>query len=144
MVASRQLADELEQDPFFRDKLVRHIYNRDVIPQLPPLGDYAHFGQEHQYDVKAGSWHRSERLTGQLTDRQAWLDLAATLTSLWRPVQAVALLEGRVGITGRVHDHYPQRYVAAAAPAGKTEFDAQRQYKIQGIRSNANGQEREH
>lgn len=132
MVASRQLADDLQQDPFFREKLVRLIYSRDLIPQLPPLGDYAHFGQEFQYDVNAGCWHRNERLTGQLTDRQAWLDVVSTLTSLWRPASAVALFEGRVGITERVHDHYPVRYVAAAAPAGKTEFDAQRQYKIQG------------
>jgi len=142
MVASRQLADDLQQDQFFRNKLVRHIYNRDVIPQLPPLGDYAHFGQEYQYDVNAGRWQRSERLTAQLTDRQAWLDVVATLTSLWRPARAVALFEGRVGITERVHDHYPVRYVAAAARSGKTEFDAQRQYKIQGIRSTANGQKR--
>ena len=143
MVASRQLADDLQQDQFFRDKLVRHIYNRDVIPQLPPLGDYAHFGQEYQYDVNAGCWRRSERHTGQLTDRQAWLDVVSTLTSLWRPARAVALFEGRAGITERVHDHYPERYVAASAPPGKTEFDAQRQYKIQGIRSQANGQKRE-
>jgi hypothetical protein len=142
MVASRQLADDLQQDQFFRNKLVRHIYNRDVIPQLPPLGDYAHFGQEYQYDVKAGCWQRSERLTAQLTDREAWLDVVATLTSLWRPARAVALFEGRVGITERVHDHYPVRYVAAAAPSGKTEFDAQRQYRIQGIRWAANGQKR--
>jgi Lipase (class 3) len=142
MVASRQLADDLQQDQFFRNKLVRHIYNRDVIPQLPPLGDYAHFGQEYQYDVNAGCWRRSERLTAQLTDRQAWLDVVATLTSLWRPARAVALFEGRVGITQRVHDHYPVRYVAAAAPSGKTEFDAQRQYNILGIRSTANGQKR--
>lgn len=142
MVASQQLADDLQQDQFFGNKLVRHIYNRDVIPQLPPLGDYAHFGQEYQYDVNAGCWQRSERLTAQLTDRQAWLDVVATLTSLWRPARAVALFEGRVGITERVHDHYPVRYVAASAPSGKTEFDAQRQYKIQGIRSTANGQKR--
>ena len=142
MVASQQLADDLQQDQFFRNKLVRHIYNRDVIPQLPPLGDYAHFGQEYQYNVNAGCWQRSERLTAQLTDRQAWLDVVATLTSLWRPARAVALFEGRVGITERVHDHYPVRYVAASAPSGKTEFDAQRQYKIQGIRSTANGQKR--
>jgi Lipase (class 3) len=140
MVASRQLADDLQQDSFFRGKLVRYIYNKDVIPQLPPLGDYAHFGQEHQYDVDAGCWHCNDRLTGQLTDRQAWLDVASTLTSLWRPAHAVALFEGRVGITERVHDHYPQRYVAAAAPSGKTEFDAQRQYTIQGIGSNVNDQ----
>jgi hypothetical protein len=138
MVASRQLADDLQQDSFFRSKLVRYIYNKDVIPQLPPLGDYAHFGQEHQYDVDAGCWRGNDRLTGQLTDRQAWLDVASTLTSLWRPAHAVALFEGRVGITERVHDHYPQRYVAAAAPPGKTEFDAQRQYSIQGIGSNVN------
>jgi hypothetical protein len=132
MVASQQLADDLQQDWFFRDQLVRHIYSRDVIPQLPPLGDYAHFGQEHQYDVSAERWCRSERLTRQLTDRQAWLDVVSTLTSLWRPAHAVALFEGRVGITERVHDHYPERYVAAAAPSGKTEFDAQRRYRIQG------------
>jgi hypothetical protein len=140
MVASRQLADDLQQDSFFRGKLVRYIYNKDVIPQLPPLGDYAHFGQEHQYDVDIGCWHGNDRLTGQLTDRQAWLDVASTLTSLWRPAHAAALFEGRVGITERVHDHYPQRYVAAAAPSGKTEFDAQRQYTIQGIGSNVNDQ----
>jgi len=144
MVASQQLADELQQDRFFRDQLVRHIYNRDIIPQLPPLGDYAHFGQEYQYDVHAGCWHRNESLTVQLTDRQAWLDVVATLMSLWRPARAVALFEGRVGITERIHDHYPERYVAAAAPSGKTEFDAERQYKIQGIRSKADGQRTEH
>jgi Lipase (class 3) len=140
MVASRQLADDLQQDWFFREMVVRYIYNRDVIPQLPPLADYAHFGREYQYDVSAARWHRNEHLTGQLTDRQAWLDVLSTLTSLWRPTRAVALFEGRLGVTERVHDHYPQRYVAAAAPSGKTEFDAQRQYKIQGIRSSINGQ----
>jgi len=133
MVASRQLADDLQQDRFFRDKLMRHIYHRDVIPQLPPIGDYAHFGQEYHYNGNAAYWNRRERLTGQLTDRQAWLDMMSTLTSLWRPARAVALFEGRVGITERIHDHYPERYVAAAAPSGKTEFDAQRHYTIQGI-----------
>jgi hypothetical protein len=142
MVASRQLADDLQQDRFFQDKLIRHIYNRDVIPQLPPLGDYAHFGREYRYDLNAAYWHQSERLTGQLTDRQAWLDVLSTLSSLWRPARAVALFEGKVGITERLHDHYPERYVAAAAPSGKTEFDAQRQYKIQGIRPEPNGQSR--
>jgi hypothetical protein len=134
MVASRELADILQQDAFFRDKLIRYIYSRDVIPQLPPVGDYAHFGQEFRYDVNTADWRESERLTSQLTDRQAWLDVLSTLTSLWRPARAVALFEGRVGITERVHDHYPERYVAAAAPLGKTEFDARRQYKSQGIR----------
>jgi Lipase (class 3) len=134
MVASRPLADNLQEDWFFRDNLVRYIYNRDVIPQLPPLGDYAHFGREYQFHLNPADWRRSERLTGQLTDRQAWLDVLSTLTSLWRPARAVALFEGRTGITERVHDHYPERYVAAAAPSGKTEFDAQRQYKMQGTR----------
>lgn len=132
MVASPQLADDLQQDRFFRDNLVRYIYNKDVIPQLPPIGSYAHFGQEYQYHVNGGYWHHNERMMAQLTDRQAWLDVLSTLTSLWRPARAVALFEGRVGITERIHDHYPERYVAAAAPVGKTEFDAYRQYNIQG------------
>ncbi len=135
MVASRQLACDLQQDWFFRDMVVRHIYDRDVIPQMPPTGDYAHFGLEYQYDVNTTRWHRRERLTGQLTNWQAWLDVLSTLVSLWRPTRAVALFEGRAGITERVLDHYPQRYVAAAAPPGKTEFDARRQYKIKGIQS---------
>jgi Lipase (class 3) len=133
MVASRELADDLQQDQFFQDKLIRHIYHRDLIPQLPPIGDYAHFGQEYHYDGHAAYWHRRERLTGQLTDQQAWLDMLSTFTALWRPARAVALFEGKVGITERLHDHYPERYVAAAAPPGKTEFDAQRQYTAQGI-----------
>lgn len=131
MVASRTLAKELQQDGFFQDKLIRHVYNKDVIPQLPPIGDYAHFGHEYHYDGNGTRWHQRERLTEQLTDRQAWLDVLSTLTSLWRPASAVALFEGKVGITERVHDHYPERYVAAAAPEGKTEFDAKRQYTIQ-------------
>lgn len=133
MVASRQLADELRQDRFFRDKLMRYIYNKDVIPQMPPIGDYAHFGQEYRYNGNGTSWHQRKRPTGQLTDGQVWLDVLSTLTSLWRPARAVALFEGRVGITERLHDHYPERYVAAAAPSGTTEFDAQRQYAIQGL-----------
>jgi hypothetical protein len=134
MVACSELADVMQQDAFFREKLVRYIYSKDVIPQLPPVGDYAHFGQEYRYDVNVADWRQSDRLTRQLTDRQAWLDVLSTLTSLWRPARAVALFEGRVGITERVHDHYPERYVAAAAPLGKTEFDARRQYRSQGIR----------
>jgi len=133
MVASKQLADYLEQDEFFQDKLVRYIYNRDIIPQLPPLGDYAHFGREYQYQVNAAGWYRNEHLTAQLTDRQAWLDVLSTLTSLWKPTRAGARFEGRTAITERVHDHYPERYVAAAALPGRTEFDARTQYKIQGL-----------
>ena len=133
MVASRQLAADLQQDWFFRDMLVRHIYSRDVIPQMPPVGDYAHFGQEFHYDADVAGWRRHERLTGQLTNWQATLDAMSTFASLRSPARALALFEGRTGITERVLDHYPQRYVAAAAPRGKTEFDAGRQYKIKGM-----------
>jgi len=130
MVASPQLAGTLEQDQFFRDRVIRYIYNKDVIPQLPPLGDYAHVGREYQYDKSAGCWQPNARPIGKLTDRQVWLDLLSTLLSLRNPTRGVAFFQGRVGMTERVHDHYPQRYVAAAAPPGRTEFDAQRHYQM--------------
>lgn len=53
-----------------RDKLIRYIYHRDVVPCLPPrpVGQYAPFGREYHFGKPAGVVDAAFQLGGELLD----------------------------------------------------------------------------
>lgn len=52
-----------------RDRLIRHIYDRDVVPALPPrpVGPYAPFGREFHYRRQRGTLDGALSLTAETT-----------------------------------------------------------------------------
>ncbi|MFD7283909.1 lipase family protein [Streptomyces sp. NPDC059862] len=55
---------------FLRDNLVRYIYNRDVVPRLPPrpVDEYAPFGREFQFDKELDAIGAAFSLAGDVAD----------------------------------------------------------------------------
>jgi hypothetical protein len=121
MVGDPGLAAACEADEFLSSRVIRYVFNRDVVPQVPPsfAGPFTHFGQQYQYVGRPprGSWRHSERPLGQAGNL---VELAAVpLSFLARQVRALRTLPFGLSLD----DHGPQHYIAALTPSGvRTEF----------------------
>lgn len=120
MVGSPELAHACDRDEFLHDRLLRYVFQDDIVPQCPPtaVGRFAHFGREFRYTRNGGelSWQAS-KARAQL---RSLLDIVATpLTFIARQLQ----LTRSVRFHASLYDHLPALYIAALTPAGvRTEF----------------------
>ena len=118
MIGSPELAAASDENPALRDKVIRYVYRRDIVPHLPPrdTGAFAHFGREYRYD-DSWPWEVSKQPTGQL-------GYAAEI--LEAPIAALASqfpLFRNIPFRHNLDDHLPHHYVAALTPPGvPTEF----------------------
>jgi hypothetical protein len=112
MIASREIAEDCDQDPFLHEQVIRYVYDNDVIPQLPPKesGEYAHFGAGYQYKPKQKRWEHNDAPRKQLGDL---LKLAASPLTLFA---GDLKLTGRLQFHASLRDHLPQYYIAASTP----------------------------
>jgi len=113
MIGSRELAKACDADEFLREKVIRYVYRRDVVPHLPPTdsGDFAHFGQEYRYEG-TWPWILQEQPTEQLARLTGLVE--APIAFLARQVR----LFRNVPFHYSLNDHGPQHYVSALTPPG--------------------------
>lgn len=106
-------AIELDGQSIMADRLVRYVYDRDVVPHLPPResGDFAHFGEERQF--RDGKWQRNRQAAGQTNLPGMGI---APLTLLTRQIRIFRSLP----LPHSLDDHLPQHYIAALTPIGVT------------------------
>jgi hypothetical protein len=104
MVGDRGFAEACEED--FRGRLFRHVYRRDVVPQLPPKSsfDYAHTGDEWRSAGVDKPWGGGFPASGR-----------ASLTGALLGV-SVNALEGRLVPNAQlggysIDDHMPANYL---------------------------------
>jgi len=95
--------------------VIRYVYRRDPVPQLPPrdVGDYEHVGDEYRFEDE---WPDSP--TPPST--QIWS--AAGLATAFLPFGLNKLLPFRgLPLVRNIEDHFPHHYVSALIPPGKTD-----------------------
>jgi hypothetical protein len=119
MIASRDLALHCNEDEFLREKLIRYVYENDIVPQLPPKasGPFRHFGKEHQYRAKAGGWVSNAKPRKQLSNL-----LAIFLTPLSFVARQLRLTRN-IRFNASIVDHFPQYYIETLTPEDvRSEF----------------------
>jgi hypothetical protein len=98
----------------FGERTFRHVYERDVVPELPPrlYGNFYTFG--HEYVSTPEGWTRRERTPGQEV-RQAGTLLGSVIPALlaWY-VGKVPFLRSKITLPVSIADHEPVRYIACS------------------------------
>lgn len=140
MIGNPGFAEACRGDEFLRDRVVRYVYDNDVVPHLPPAssGSFQHFGREYRYRVPRlrgiltglpgplgracqsatpVEWRESARPSAQASGASAVLlaDLAFAVEKLQlaRSLPAVYSIE----------DHFPRHYLSSLTPPGvQNEF----------------------
>lgn len=134
MIGDPGFAAACQRNPFLRDKVIRYVYDDDVVPHLPPRtsGPYRHFGRERRYEIphlkenvlsrmarlgcvyrpRQGEWQEREHPTSQMPSALGMLlgisAFAARRSQLLRSLPAVYSYE----------DHLPHHYISALTPYG--------------------------
>jgi hypothetical protein len=131
MVGNPEFAEQCRQLEFFASKYVRCVYQRDVVPHLPPslAGPHEHFGALLSSETATGSslvrWAPSGERTEQVRSFTAILaaatDVAIEQVPLWRDVASLArkvpILRDS-DLLYSLYDHSPTNYVACSQPPG--------------------------
>ncbi len=121
MITSPQLAGKCNANDFLRGRVIRHVFENDIAPQLPPTesGAFKHFGTEYQYKPQGdgGEWNLNKEPRKQLS---------SVLALVTNPLSFVARqfkLTRNLTFHASVTDHLPQYYIAALTPPGvRSEF----------------------
>ena len=139
MIGNPDFAEACQSDEFLREKVIRYVYDNDMVPHLPPAvsGPFQHFGREYQ--------HRAPRFRNALTDLFEYLGRASRPPegrweeSVHPTSQAsglptillanLAFVAGKFQLTRSlpavysVEDHFPQHYISSLIPVGvQNEF----------------------
>lgn len=139
MIGNPDFAEACQSDEFLREKVIRYVYDNDMVPHLPPAvsGPFQHFGREYQY--------RAPRFRNALTDLFEYLGRASqppkgkweenvhpTSQASGLPtilLANLAFVAGKFQLTRSlpavysVEDHFPQHYISSLIPCGvQNEF----------------------
>jgi hypothetical protein len=139
MLGDHRFARACGRDAFLREKVIRYVYDSDVVPHLPPktTGPYRHFGREFRYEVphlrhsvlglSRFLGHAYDAREGILRETGATGQTASFLGGFG--LAALAFVGGRVQplrsvpVVYSFEDHRPQHYIAALTPRGvQNEF----------------------
>ena len=121
MIGNPAFAQGCDRIEFLNRNLIRYVYARDVVPQVPPTasGPFAHFGQEYQFTPSGdgGSWRHNATPRRQMRDALALLLTPASLLA------RQMTLTRRIRFSASIDDHLPQYYIDALTPKGvRSEF----------------------
>jgi hypothetical protein len=135
MIGDPAFARACEKDRFLRERVIRYIYDSDVVPHLPPMtiGPFRHFGREYHYRVPhvrhsvlgisrhlgqayrphAERLERSRTAAGQTASLLGGAGLAvlAFLGARVRPLRSLPVVYS-------FEDHRPHHYITALTPLG--------------------------
>lgn len=109
MVGSPDLAEACQAEEFFASSVVRHVFQDDVVPHLPPRdsGDFAHFGIQRQF--RDSRWVITES-TPQMPYLIGLLEMP--LSYLSRRIEVLRRLPFHYSLD----EHLPHHYIAALTP----------------------------
>jgi len=114
MLASRELASDCNEHQFLHERVIRYVYDSDVVPQVPPResGRFAHFGRGYQYKPKGkgDKWVPNDEPKKQLRNL---LEIPTSVLSLVTPD---ITLTRRLHFHSSIRDHLPQYYIQALTP----------------------------
>ncbi|MGH9280291.1 MAG: lipase family protein [Acidimicrobiales bacterium] len=115
MMGNKDFAAACNANDFLRNNVFRYIYNRDIVPRVPPAftGAFAHFGQEYEYVGRGLDGHWKHNGTPMRQLRHVLPFLLSPLPILTRQITALKDLRFAVSL----QDHFPRHYVAALAPS---------------------------
>lgn len=121
MIGDDALAAACQEDPFLSARVIRHVFGRDVVPELPPKasGEFAHFGVERHFERHGGEgrWITREKASSQLSNL---LELSGAALAFF--AQQIKSLR-QFPFQHSIYDHGPQHYIAALTPPGiRSEF----------------------
>jgi hypothetical protein len=135
MIGDDSFAKACEKDPFLREKVIRYIYDSDVVPHLPPrtTGPFRHFGRECQYRIphlrhsvlglskylgfpynpREGDVKEQKNPARQTLSALGGVGLAllAFVGSRVQPLRSLPVMYS-------FEDHRPHHYIAALTPYG--------------------------
>lgn len=135
MIGDPNFAKACQKNPFLRDKMIRYIYDSDVVPHLPPRtsGPFRHFGREwvyriphirHSvlgaarylgaaYNTRDGDWKEQTKVAGQAPSALGGFGLAvlAFVANKIQPLRSLPILYS-------FEDHRPHHYITALTPYG--------------------------
>lgn len=134
MIGDPAFADSCQTDEFLGQKVIRYVYDNDIVPHLPPAasGPYQHFGREYRYRVphlrnavngllgpfgdggepREGKWRESTRPVSQAQGVPSIL--LANMAFLTEKFQLTRLLPSLYS----VEDHFPRHYITSLTPYG--------------------------
>jgi len=128
--AFARLCRDQERFPFFANAYFRCVYERDVVPHLPPLlsGPHEHFGTllvSDGVDDATPLWTPSNSATKQVRSFTAMLaaatDVIVEQIPLWRDIASVARrmpILRQSDLIYSFYDHSPAYYVSTSQPPG--------------------------
>lgn len=140
MIGDPAFAKGCEENEFLRTKVLRFIYDNDVVPHLPPrsTGPFQHFGREYRYHIpnlqnsicellgylgcaqggQNGTWREEKKPTGQSLTAFGGFGLAGA-SFLLKKIKPLRSLPFPYSFD----DHSPINYVQALTPPGvQNEF----------------------
>jgi Lipase (class 3) len=135
MIGDTSFAKACQRNLFLREKVIRYVYDSDVVPHLPPrtAGSFRHFGREWAYriphlrhgvlgagrylgpayDIRSGEWREQRKSAGQALSALGGVGLAvmAFVADKIQPLRSLPVLYS-------FEDHRPNHYIAALTPYG--------------------------
>ncbi len=113
MVGSPQFANACAENTFLDRNVVRYVYRKDLVPQLPPSDSdaFQHFGREYRYD-RAWKDTSDEPIT-QMGDLLGLIEAPLGFVA-----SKFRLLRG-LPFRFSLNDHGPQHYISAITPKDK-------------------------
>lgn len=116
MLGEPSLARVCQGHAFLGSQLVRYVYQKDVVPHLPPrdTGEYVHFGVERRFDGR--TWNTTAA-TPQMVTVGGLLEMPVSFLAERLPV--LRRLPRRYSLD----DHLPHHYIKALTPTDRpSEF----------------------
>jgi len=132
MIGGAELVARCKRNKLLRDGVFRHVYEKDVVPVLPPLvtGRFEHFGRQYVSQAtpdtspRRSHWTKDDRELPQLVLATEFVLAGSSLLTeqvpfLKGPRNLLAKLPviKHTGVAYSVYDHLPSHYVETSQPA---------------------------
>jgi hypothetical protein len=113
MVGNPAFADACNDNGFLGQKVIRYVYENDLVPRVPPKasGSFKHFGLEYRHKArdKHGEWPNGR-------DRKQLRNILQIATAPLAVVAKTLTVTRRIPFRASLSDHFPQYYIDELTP----------------------------